>query len=116
MKRFVLQTVIFIAIGVALFFAYGSIRTHSLVGFPRTLYSAALVISLPAVAVAAVSAFWNRLLWSTIAGSVLVAVVFDTVLRMVAWPTLGIALSFCAIGAVAAAGSHWLSEKLLRRN
>lgn len=120
MKRFLIQTVIFILIGMALFSAHGIIRTQSLAGFPNAqrsaavLLSSAALLSLPAAVVSTVSAVWGRLQWSTIVGSAVVPAVLYAALMTVATPDLGTILNFCMIGAVTAAVSHWLSEKILR--
>lgn len=111
MKRILVQVIIFLMIAVVLFFVHGIVRHQSLAGFPDSLLSAAIVLSLPAAIVAIVSAVWRRLRWSTIAGAVMVPLTLDLVLMPVASPDLWVTLSFCIIGAVAAAASCRLSEK-----
>lgn len=111
MKRFSIQVIIFITIGVALFLVHGIIRHQSLAGFPNSLFAAAIVLSLPAAAVSIVSAAWKRLQWSTISGAVTVPLTLDVVLMPVASPDLWVTLAFIVIGAVSAAASYRLTEK-----
>jgi len=119
-KRFLMQTAIFIMIGVALLAVYGIIRSQSLAAYPNAqrsaagLLSLAVALCLPAVVVATISTIWKRLQWSTIAGAVVVPLVIAAALIAVATPDLEMMLSFCAIGAVAAAASHWLSKEILK--
>lgn len=117
MKRFLIQAVIFIVVGTAIFSAYGIIRSQSLAAYPNAqrsaagLLSLAAALSLPAAIVSTVSAFWGRLRWSVIVGSVVVPAVLYAALMTVATPDLAMMLSFCVIGAITSAVSHWLGEK-----
>lgn len=113
MKRFLSQTAIFVAIATALFLVYGTIRSGSHARFLSTSCSAAVVFSLPAMIVSAVSLVWRRVLWSAITGSILVPFAVDVTLKTIASLTPAILLSLSAIGAAAAAASHWLGEKFL---